>query len=248
MAVVKTIGKIFGMFDKVDDIVYEPVKLMCDALRQPLKQIDAYNEKSKAEHQQVLEQQMKEFEADLELRKKRREMEMGIDKRRKEEEIVQMIADKDLERREKMVQMEMRYRKEMAEAATRLESIMVDMQYETRSKIFALYAEKSDEYLEAQTKFEDRLIDRIEKMKKMFPDKKGEEKIRDYYFEQIDVIQKRSTDFLNNMNDDMNKVLGTIDDGMKEMTGLATKYFKPAEPDQQALTQNVVDAIESKEQ
>lgn len=71
MAVVKTIGKIFGMFDKVDDIVYEPVKLMCDALRQPLKQIDAHNEKSKAEHQQALEQQMKEFEANLEFRKKR---------------------------------------------------------------------------------------------------------------------------------------------------------------------------------
>lgn len=248
MAVVKTIGKIFGMFDKVDDIVYEPVKLMCDALRQPLKQIDAHNEKSKAEHQQALEQQMKEFEADLELSKKRREMEMGIDKRRMEEEIVQMIADNDMRRREEMVQMEMRYRKEMAEAATRLEQIMVNMQVETRSKIFVLYREKSNEYLEAQTKFEDKLDDRIEKMKKMFPDEKGEEKIMDYYFEQLDVIQKRSTDFAKNMNDDMVKVLGAIDDGMKEMTGLATKYFKPAEPNQQALTQNVVDAIESKEE
>ena len=54
------------MFDKVDDIVYEPVKLMCDALRQPLKQIDAHNEKSKAEHQQALEQQMKELKGYIE--------------------------------------------------------------------------------------------------------------------------------------------------------------------------------------
>jgi hypothetical protein len=28
----------FGMFDKVDDIIYEPIKMVCDALRQPLKQ------------------------------------------------------------------------------------------------------------------------------------------------------------------------------------------------------------------
>ena len=58
MAAVKTIGKIFGMFDRVDDIIYEPVKLVCEALRQPLKQVDAHNEKSKAEHQQALEQQI----------------------------------------------------------------------------------------------------------------------------------------------------------------------------------------------
>ena len=248
MAAAKTVGKIFGMFDKIDDIVYEPVRLICDAFRQPLKQIEERNEKSRAEHQQALERQMKEFETDLELSRQRREMEIGIDKRRMEEEIVQMIADNDMRRREKMVQMEMRYRKEMAEAAARLEQIMVNMQVETRSKIFVLYTEKTNEYLEAQTKFEDKLNDRVEKMKKMFPGEKGEEKIRDYYFEQLDVVQKRSTDFTKNMNDDMVKVLGTIDDGMKEMTGLATKYFKPAEPNQPALTQNVVDAIELKKE
>jgi hypothetical protein len=244
MAAVKTIGKIFGMFDRVDDIIYEPVKLVCEALRQPLKQVDAHNEKSKAEHQQALEQQLKEFETDLELSKKRREMEMDIDKRRMEEEIVQMIADNDMRRREEMIQMEMRYRKEMAEAATRLEQIMVNMQVDTRSKIVALYYEKTREYLEIQTKFEDRLNARVEQMKKMFPGKEGEERMLDYYYEQLDVIQKRSSDFLKNLDDDMFKVMGTIDDGMKEMTGLATKYFKPAVSNEQAITQNVVNAIE----
>lgn len=37
----------FGMFDKVDDIIYEPIKMVCDALRQPLKQMDAKNERKK---------------------------------------------------------------------------------------------------------------------------------------------------------------------------------------------------------
>lgn len=248
MAVVKTIGKIFGMFDKVDDIIYEPVKLVCDALRQPLKQIDANSEKLKVEHQQALEQKMKEFEVDLELSKKRREMEIDIDRRNMEEEIIQMITDNDMRRREKMLQMEIRYRKEMAESATRLGQIMANMHLETRNKIFVLYQEKTEEYLETQTKFEDKLDDRIVKMKKMFPGEKGEEKIMDYYFEQLDIIQKRSTDFTKNMTDDMVKVLGAIDDGMKEITGLATKYFKPATPSQQALTQKVVDTIESKEE
>ena len=257
MAVLKTVGRIFGMFDKVDDIIYEPVKLMCDALRQPLKQIDVHNEKAKAEHQQQLEMQMKEFEANLEIDKKRREMEMSVEQRRMEEEITQMIADNemkrreemadnDLKRREKMVQLEMRYRKEMAEAATRLEQIMVDMQVETRSKIFILYKEKTNDYLESQQRFEDSLFDKVEKMKKLFPGEKGEEKIMDYYFQQLDVIAQRSADFANSKNDDMVKVLGIIDDGMKEMTSLATKYFKPAEPEQPAISQSIVDGIEQK--
>ena len=149
MAVLKTAGKILGMFDKVDDIVYEPVKLICDAFRQPLKQIDAHNEKVKAEQEQQLQQQMKEFEVNLELHKKKKENEMRIEKIRMQEEINQMIADNAMKRqeemaenekrrREEMIQMEMKYRKEMAEAATRLEQIMANMQVETRSKIFVL--------------------------------------------------------------------------------------------------------------
>ena len=257
MAVLKTAGKILGMFDKVDDIVYEPVKLICDAFRQPLKQIDAHNEKVKAEQEQQLQQQMKEFEVNLELHKKKKENEMRIEKIRMQEEINQMIADNEMKRqeemaenekrrREEMIQMEMKYRKEMAEAATRLEQIMANMQVETRSKIFVLYQEKINVYLKSQEQFEDKLIEKVEKMKKLFPGEKGEDKISDYCFEQFDVIAQRSSDFVKSMNEDMIKVLGSIDDSMKEMTGLATKYFKPAEPGQPALTQTVVEMIETK--
>ncbi len=61
MVETKVKGKIFGMFDKVDDIVYEPIKLVCDALRQPLKKVEAHNEKLKVEHDQELAMQLKQF-------------------------------------------------------------------------------------------------------------------------------------------------------------------------------------------
>lgn len=240
-------GKIFGMFDKVDDLIYEPIKLVADILRQPLKQIDVNNEKKKMGNEQELKKDLAKFEADLELRKEEREMQLSVERRRMEEEINQMILDHDLQRREDMVRLEMRYRSEMAEAATRLAQIMGDMQVETRSKIFILYKEKTNDYLESQQTFEDSLLDKVERMKKLFPGEKGEEKIMDYYFQQLNDIAQRSTDFANSMNADMKKVLGIIDDGMKEITGLATKYFKPAEPNQPALTQNVVNSIESSE-
>lgn len=245
MAVVRAIGKIFGMFDRVDDIVYEPIKLVCDALRQPLKQIDSHNEIVKEEHAQNLEKQMRQFEADLEISKKRREMQVTIDQRRMEEEINQMILDNDLHRREEMVQLEIKYRKEMAEAATQLAQIMANMQADTRNKIISLYTEKTNEYLAIQQKFEDSLYTNVDRMKKLFPDEKGKDKIMEYTFKQLEEIAQRSADFAKSLNADMTNVLGIIDCGMKEINGLAAKYFHPAQPNQPAITQNVVDAMES---
>ena len=244
MAAAKVIGKIFGMFDKVDDIVYEPIKLICDTLRQPLKQIDTHNEKVKAEHAQELEKQLKQFEVDLELDKKRREMELTADQRKMEAEINKMVLDDDLARREDMVQLEMKYRKEMAQAATQLEQIMANMQVETRSKILALYTEKEKEYLDLQAKYKEQMFETVKNLKEIFPDGTGDDIIKEEVKNQLKNIADRSTAFSVLMNKDMEKVFGIIDNGMKEITGLATKYFQPASPNQPALTQDVVDSKE----
>lgn len=246
MVAVKTIGKIFGMFDKIDDIVYEPIKLVCDTLRQPIKQIDVHNERKKDEHDQELVKQLKQFEVDLELDKKQREIQLSVDERRMEEEINQMIQDNDLQRREEMVQLEMKYRKEMADAAAQLAQIMANMQVETRSKILVLYTEKEKEYLDLQDKYKKQMFDTVKSLRDTFPDGTGEDIIRDEVKTQLKNISERSAAFSKLMNEDMKNVFGIIDSGMQEITGLATKYFQPAEAKQPALTQNIVDTIEMK--
>lgn len=249
-AVTKVVGKIFGMFDKVDDIVYEPIKLMCDTLRQPLKQIEAHNEKKKAEHDQELLKQLKQFEVELELDKKQREMQLTIDERRMAEEINQMIRNndlqQDLQRSEDMVQLEIKYRKEMSEAAAQFAQIMANIQVETRNKILKLYTEKEKEYLDLQDKYKKQMFDTVKSLREAFPDGTGEDIIKDEIKTQLKNISERSSAFSKLMNEDMKNVFGIIDIGMHEITGLATKYFQPAEPNQPALTQNIVDAIEMK--
>lgn len=246
MEVFAGIGKIFGMFDKIDDIVYEPMKLICDVLRQPLKQIDVHNERKNAEHNQELLKQIKEFETNLEMDKKERESKLSIEERKAEEDINQMILDKDLQRRENMVQLEMKYRKEMAEAATQLAEIMANMQTETRSKILALYTEKEKEYLDLQDKYKKQMFDTVKSLREVFPDNSGEDIIKEEVKIQLKNISERSSEFSKLMNEDIRNVFGIIDNGMQEISGLATKYFQPAEPSQSALTQDVVDAIEVK--
>lgn len=243
---VSIMGKIFGMFDKVDDIIYEPIDLLCDILKQPLKQIDVHNQKKAAEHEQELAKQIKEFEVNLELDKKEREMKLSIEERKAAEEIDQMIRDNDLKRRENMVQLEMRYRQEMAEAAARLAEVISNIEVETRGKILSLYAEKEKEYLDLQDKYRTQMFDTVKKLKEIFPDGTGEDIISEEIRTQLKNISERSVAFTKLMNEDMKNVFGVIDSGIQDIKGLATKYFQPAEPNQPALTQNVVNLMESK--
>lgn len=240
------IGKFFGMFDKVDDIIYEPLKLLCDTLRQPLKQIDSHNEKKKAEHELNLKKDLKKFENDLELDKKQREMKLTLEEREIQEKINQMILDNDSKRREDMIQLEIRYRKEMAQSASELAQIMSNMQVETRSKILTLYTEKEREYIDLQNKYKQEMFATVKNLREIFPNNSGEDIIKDEVANQLKNISERSVAFSKLMNEDMKNVLGVIDNGMKEITGLATKYFQPAQHKQPAITQNIIDVIETK--
>lgn len=233
------LGKIFGMFDKIDDIVYEPIKLVCDILRQPLKQVDCHNKKKNSEHEQKLEIQLKKFETDLEIDRKAREMRLTIEERKLQEEINMMARESDLAQREEMVQLEMKYRKEMADAAVQLANVIANMQVETRSKILNLYTDKEKEYLDLQAKYKKDMFDTIKCLKETFPDSTGDVIIQQEIQTQLKVIAERSQEFSKLMREDMAKVFGIIDDSMKEINGLATKYFQPSDPNQSSITQAI---------
>jgi len=67
-------------------------------------------------------------------------------------------------RREEMVQMEIKYRKEMAQAAAELAQIMANMQVETRGKILVLYTEKEKEYLDLQAKYKQEMFETVKNL------------------------------------------------------------------------------------
>lgn len=241
---VKAVTKIFGMFDKVDDIIYEPIKLVCDVLHQPLKQIDAHNEKTKAEHAQMLEKELKQFEADLEHEKKVREMNRTVEERRLLEEINQMVSDSDLARREKMIQLEAKYRKEMALAAAELERIILSITSENRSKLFTLYQDHKIKYLEVEKAYTNSVFSNVERMKKLFPGEVGEAKSIEFMFLYLSRITEESSAFVKQLDEDLKKVIEIVDSTTVATSNLATKYLQPVAPDQLALTEKVVSYIE----
>lgn len=238
------LGKIFGMFDKIDDIVYEPVKLFCDALRQPLNQLNLSNDKKIAEHSQQLKMELEQFEIDLELERKEREMRLTMEEQKIQEEINDMICKNDIANREQMIQLEMQYRQEMSTAAVKLANVIVTMETDARGKLMSLYAEKIKEYKNLQEEHLKDVQEAYKNLRELFPNSSDDTLIMQEILTQMRTIHEDKREFEKNLINDMNKVLGIIDDSVKEVTGLAAKYFQPAQPNQKALTQNVVDAIE----
>lgn len=234
MSVVSVVDKIGSMFDNIDDIVYEPVKLLCDTIRQPL-------ELAKDKYSQKLEMQLKQFEVDLEYEKKERNMKLTVEERRLNEEINNMIFNDELARSKEMIELEKQYRLEMAEAAERLSSIMASISVEAREKVLTLYTEKKKEYIELQDREKASMLSTIKEIKEIFSDNTAE--ISAVCIEQIKLIAKNSSDFSALLNRDMEKIFITIDKQTDEMGKIASKYFQPAAHNQPAITQNVIDCL-----
>lgn len=173
-------------------------------------------------------------------------MKLTVEQKKIEEEINQMIIDNDKVRREEMVQLEVKYRKEMAQAATQLAQIMANIQVETRTKILTLYTNKENEYLDLQTKYKKEMFETVKNLQETFPDGSGEEVIREEVKTQLKNISDRSAAFSKLMNKDMENIFGQIGTQTDKVMELASKYFRPAEPNQPSITQNVVDLIENK--
>lgn len=245
MGVAGTVTKIFGMFDKIDDIIYEPVKLVCDVFRQPLKKDDLRNNLKKEKEEQELKKQLEEFEADLEARKKEREMQLSADERKLNEEINQMIADSDLARRKEMIELEAKYRKDMANAAAELTQIFGNIAVDTRSRILALYTEKEKEYLDIQTKYKKDMLDTVRMLKELYPDGTGDDIIKSEITSQLKLIADRSTAFSTLLNQDMANVFNIINTTISETSAIAQRYFTPTS-NEPALTEKVVMSLEKK--
>lgn len=163
--------KILGIFDKVDDIIYVPLNLACDWLRQPLKQLENSNDLKKMEYAQKLEKELKQFELDLDVQKKRQEMELSIDEKRSYVEIDNLIQEVAIQRQEEMMQLEMKYRTELAELNAKMTRVMSEMQAEAINALLTLVEEKKKSYLDIQKAYRKELTDTVKELQELGMDK-----------------------------------------------------------------------------
>lgn len=236
-----------GMLDKIDDIIYEPIHLMCDALRQPLKQCDDNRDKKNKEHELELQKDMERFQMEMELERKDKEQKLSAEEQRMQIEIDKMLKDSDLQYKEKLAQIEKNFRIEMSESAGKLAKFMASTQAEVRKQVEDLYIEKTKEYLAIQNEHKKQLYEDVKAIKDIFPGGEGDDIIKDEIKTQMNDIVQQTREFQQMLNRDTENLLKMIDEQMREITGIATKYFQPVAPNQPALTQTIINQIEDKE-
>jgi hypothetical protein len=217
-----------GMLDKLDDIVYEPVKLVCDGLRQPLKQIDAANERKKMEMEAKLQREAEAFAIEMQIHQKREEAEIELDIRQRHAEIDDMIADKEFERNQKIVEAIKQYQEDLSNAAAKLLQCIGSMNIELRDRAHRMCIDKTRKYKEIQEEAMDQMMARMEQIHERFPEPSPARTMMEgLVSEQAGMIVTRANEFLHVMTQDMQQLSQNFDAIAKEAVDMVKKQLSP---------------------
>jgi len=220
--------ELLGMFDKIDDIVYEPVRLICDGLRQPLKQMDAANERKQMELAARLQREAEAFSVKVELDKKRGEAEIEANLRQRHVEIDNMIADKEFERNQKTVEAIKQYQEDLSKAAEKMFECIGSMNIELRMRAHRMCMEMVNEYIAIQNRAMDQMFSRVKQIQEIFPEECSErtmmiEDVR----EQERMIQTRAGELIQIVQKDLDQLGQSLEKIKEQATSMVEKHLSP---------------------
>lgn len=229
------IMQFFGMFDRVDDIIYEPVKAACEWVRQPLHQLKLSNDRKMAEHAQQLELEMVKVKNELELERRKQEIELSDEEKRRNVEIENMIQEAAINRQEEMMQLEMKYRTELADLNARMTKLMSEMQAEAIRSLFSLIEEKKKSYLEIQCAYRKELVDTVKELQELGVDKDTTQPILIDGFKKI---SEESTMFQSMLVKCVEKASETTNEDARRASKRMDDYFRTRENEPSLLPSN----------
>lgn len=228
MSAVSVVTKIFKMFDKVDDIVYEPVKLVCDVFRQPLKEMDAKNKRKNMELENKLHCEIKQFEMELDLQHRKREGEIDANIRKVNAEIDEMITEADFERQTQIVEAIKRYQKDLGEASVELSNCIGCMSIELRERAYRLVDERTRAYKKMQDEALSDAETRFEELERRFPNGGKAKEIMESAIErQLIGIIENADKFICSMHDDIAQMMANIDHITAQAINNTNNYLSP---------------------
>lgn len=219
-------------------LVDEPVKLVCDVVRQPLKMLDNMDERKKMELQYQHECGLKKLEVELRNRERKERYENEVSYNKAMAEIEDMIERKQIERKGNLAIVVANYQKTMAEAGASLHKLIGNMSLDLRERAHNLIIEKTKEYEEIQHLAEARAIERLEEIENKFPDGT---KARDIMEKAVDTqlmgIIDAAAKFIDTMKDDLVNMINSIDQLTNQTVIQANSYLSPV------TTKNIVDKL-----
>jgi hypothetical protein len=203
---------ILDMLDKLDDIIYEPIKLVTDWAREPLKgrehrrSIEAQDHKIKTEsetkmkeasHLANIEDQHKKVDAELEIKKK-------TEVQRILAEIDEIKKDKDFARMKAVSEAIMQYQQHLTKLNVNAINAIGHMQLELREKAQNLVYDKTIKYKQLQDSAHSQAFEEIQRIENDFS---GNEAAKNILYKSVDTrlanIITTAQNFLIELNNDI---------------------------------------------
>lgn len=199
-------------FDKLDDIIYEPIKLVTDWAREPLKerenrrqmtrdqhsvQVESDAKMKQASHAANLDMAQKKLDADLEIKRKTdvQRILVEIDELRKDKELVRMKAVSDAI---------MQYQEHLTRLNVNAINAIGCMQLDLREKAQNLVYEKTIKYKELQDSAHLQAVSEVERIEERFS---GNEAAKMILYKSVDIrlanIISTAQNFLLELNNDI---------------------------------------------
>ncbi len=219
---------LLDFLDKIDDIVYEPVRVVSDYLREPIKAIDAHIEMKKEQKRADIEDRSKQKEVNLEIQKADALVELEAKKRRLNAEIDNLIADDELRRNTAIVEAIKQYQIDLSQAVNECINQIGIMSIELREKANNLVIEKTNAYRELQTKSKTEAYNELKEINEMFSDNERVRiQLEDAVIEQMKNMIKTADAFIKELQEDMIRLNKNIDVLTANGQQLVGKYLDP---------------------
>jgi hypothetical protein len=165
---------VLEMFDKLDDIIYEPIKLFTDWAREPLKDREHKRsiEASIAEHDIKTKEQKNT--AEIEMRHKDLDASLEIKKQTEVQRIISEIEelrkDNEFQRMKKVSEAIMEYQKHLTKLNVNAINAIGNMQLDLREKAQELVYDKTMKYKKLQDESHNQAEEEMLRIEKNFAD------------------------------------------------------------------------------
>lgn len=149
------------MFDKLDDIVYEPVKAICEWAKEPLRRFE--NERNLKS-----EKEMKAFEQQLAEQERESQAKLEVDIRRWNAEVDDLICEHEMERQTQLIESLKAYQKDLAQSTAEMINSFTKMQIELKEMAGLFIDRRVQSYKKQQEESKANSLRELAEVKEMF--------------------------------------------------------------------------------
>lgn len=202
----------FDMFDKLDDIIYAPIKLMTDWAGEPLKGREHRRQMEREQHitKTKSNSKMQEASHDANIEMAHKKLDADLDIKRKTEvqrilvEIDELRKDKDFQRMKSVSDAIMQYQEHLTRLNVNAISAIGNMQLDLREKAQSLVYEKAIKYKELQDSAHSQAVEELQRIEKEFS---GNETAKSILYKSVEMrlsnIISTAQNFLLELNNDI---------------------------------------------